>query len=345
MSPRKMKLWKSMIGMVILALSGSVFGQTAARGMIPAETLLVVSVKGEGFEIKSHGELVRLRPGMRLHREAQVEMKDFSLAEFVSSAGDQFFIYGPSQINFLYLQSDGSLLLNLQKGQMRWVSSSLRDQVKNPGPPISKVLLKTDLVELELTAADAGFLYDPLVPRVEVFNMRGNSLLRVRESFESVRLEGKQKVYFQGVMEDGEIAYDLLLEGKKIPKGILSPPLALTAEEERIFVPAVKARAKKEAPANAASSGGKKSTVKKSPVARIKSHLCEKPMGKLNECAWVCDAPKGLKFKNCPTEKKDVQCVRRRCDANGEWRDPFALPAEAGKLKCTSKALVAPCDY
>ncbi len=312
--------------------------QKSTEERIPSEAFLVVSVKGEGFEIKNHGQSVKLFKGMKIFREGQIDVKDFSLVEFASSSGDQFYVYGPSQMNFIYLQGGDSLLLNLQSGQMRWISSVLREEGKKNIPPLSKVLLKTDLVELELSSADAGFLYDPRVPKVEVFNMNGNSNLRVRDSFESVRLEGKQKISFQGVIEEKEIAYDFLLEGKKVPKGILSSPITIAPKEEEVFIPRVRPRPKKEL-----SGSGKK----KDPLTsgKLKDFLCEKPFGKINQCAWICQGPLGKKFKTCPTEKANVECVRRRCDANGNWTDPYSLPKDAGKLKCGAKPLVAPCDY
>ena len=335
---------KKGFSLVLMFSSLSIFcstpfdSQANSSSLVPGETLMVVSVKGEGFEIKSHGELVKLRKGMRIHREGQVEMKDFSLVEFASASGDRLFVYGPSQINFIFLEGDHSLLLNLQRGQMRWISSALRESEKKTGPPLSKVLLKTDLVELELTSSDAGFLYDPFVPKVEVFNMKGNSKLKVRDSFESVQLDGKQKIHFQGVIEEHEIAYDLLLEGKKIPKGILSPPITIASKEEEIFIPRVRPRIQKESKSRLGKNG---SFLKE----KSKDYVCKKPLGKINQCAWVCEGVSGGKFKNCPTEKKHVECVRRRCDANGEWRDPYKLPKDAGKLKCSGKPIVASCDY
>lgn len=331
---------KIILFFVISVFCREAFAQ-AASARVPEGTLMLVSIKGEGVEIKNHGERVKLRQGMRLVQEAQVEMKEFSLAEFVSAGGDQFFIYGPSQINFLFLQGDGSLLINLQKGQMRWASSALRDDLTDKSRQISKTLLKTDLVELELNSADAGFLYDAQVPRVEVFNMRGSSVLRVRESFESVRLEGKQKAYFQGVIENGEIVYDLLLQGKKIPKGILSPAIALSAEEEKIFIPLVKARPKKQT--TRITQDGKVIQVKGARPAR--KTLCSQPSGDLNQCSWTCEGLKKGKQKTCPTQQSGVNCVRRKCDANGTWRDEFILPADAGKSKCKVQPIVMACDY
>lgn len=71
--------------------------------------------------------------------------------------------------------------------------------------------------------------------------------------------------------------------------------------------------------------------------------ICSSPSAKFNDCSWICkNNPKGA--KSCRIDLKEVQCVRKRCDANGAWTDDMRLPASHAE-KCESEPVVAPCDY
>ncbi|MCB0391852.1 MAG: FecR domain-containing protein [Bdellovibrionales bacterium] len=72
--------------------------------------------------------------------------------------------------------------------------------------------------------------------------------------------------------------------------------------------------------------------------------ICNQPKGKLNQCFWQCENnPKGE--KRCRTDLPHVNCVRRLCNANGDWVDEMRLPATFFD-KCDPNELkVGPCDY
>jgi len=72
--------------------------------------------------------------------------------------------------------------------------------------------------------------------------------------------------------------------------------------------------------------------------------LCLAPAGSMNECAWTC-VNNPPKEKTCRTDRGDVQCVRRRCNANGEWTEETRLPASFRTFCDPSGPRVAPCDY
>lgn len=82
---------------------------------------------------------------------------------------------------------------------------------------------------------------------------------------------------------------------------------------------------------------------------RIDVPICSKPDGFLNSCLWICiNNPSGSKV--CRTDLKQVQCVRKRCNANGQWAEETRLPAHQGRAFCEgskdkNKAIVKPCNY
>ncbi len=75
-----------------------------------------------------------------------------------------------------------------------------------------------------------------------------------------------------------------------------------------------------------------------------KSVICSSPEGQLNQCYWKCENnPKDE--SRCRTDLPQVNCVRRLCNANGEWADEMRLPATFFE-KCDPKQIkVGPCDY
>ncbi|MGE3973830.1 MAG: FecR domain-containing protein [Bdellovibrionales bacterium] len=74
-----------------------------------------------------------------------------------------------------------------------------------------------------------------------------------------------------------------------------------------------------------------------------KTIICRAPAAKFNECSWTCkNNPQGA--KTCRTDLPRVSCVRKRCDANGNWSDDQRLPASDAH-KCEATITTSPCDY
>lgn len=72
--------------------------------------------------------------------------------------------------------------------------------------------------------------------------------------------------------------------------------------------------------------------------------ICLKPQGDLNQCAWSCENnPAGEKV--CRTDLPQVSCVRRVCNANGEWSQPTRLPASYHEACLGDRLVVKSCDY
>lgn len=82
-------------------------------------------------------------------------------------------------------------------------------------------------------------------------------------------------------------------------------------------------------------------------TAKMAEHrqICSAPKGDLNQCSWTCEGKSVGMSRRCPTEREGVRCVRRRCDANGHWRDEMRLPSSANSSCLGDRVIVAPCDY
>ncbi|HEX4924029.1 MAG TPA: FecR family protein [Bdellovibrionales bacterium] len=79
-------------------------------------------------------------------------------------------------------------------------------------------------------------------------------------------------------------------------------------------------------------------------VATKDTNICAGPSAKLNQCAWSCvNNPAG--HGSCRTDLPQVKCVRKRCNANGEWAEETRLPSNASERCDGQKVVVDNCDY
>ncbi len=79
-------------------------------------------------------------------------------------------------------------------------------------------------------------------------------------------------------------------------------------------------------------------------VASEDDYKCEAPKAKFNQCSWYCENnPKGE--RKCRTDLKGVECVRRICNAKGQWQKQSRLPASYGDYCHPTDAFVGPCNY
>ena len=65
--------------------------------------------------------------------------------------------------------------------------------------------------------------------------------------------------------------------------------------------------------------------------------LCQAPQGQFNQCAWSCEG-NGKKSKACQAEKSGIRCVRRVCNAAGQWGVPTAF-ASSYKDLCPAQGV------
>lgn len=250
------------------------------------------------------------------------DVKAGGQVEFVDPAGNQIIVMGGSSGALQFFAEQQLVLLDLKNGTIRLVSGSVQPWVT----------VRTQISNHLVADQDIAVRFDDSTLRVEVLVFRGKMDFRASQSEESRLIGEKQKAFFQGVREDGEVVFDLLLHGKKIPKGILSELIPLSEKDQselKIDSP------EKERLAELAR--------RKIEAAKSKG-ICNQPVGDFNQCAWVCIGhQKGM--KNCPTRKKGVSCERARCNANGVWSDKVTLGEEAGQWKCQAKPVVGKCDY
>ena len=73
------------------------------------------------------------------------------------------------------------------------------------------------------------------------------------------------------------------------------------------------------------------------------NELCQTPAAQFQQCAWSCEGnPKGA--KNCQAQKDNVHCVRRVCNAAGQWGTPTAFATSYRDLCPASGVRVGECS-
>lgn len=177
--------------------------------------------------------------------------------------------------------------------------------------------------------ADMVLSYSKSLGRTEMLVMNNEIRFRGLENEEDVILKRGQKGAFQAILEGGIPAFDILLKGRRVARGKLTPIATLSEAELAAYEKKTET----------------KSIVKAlvaPPVKRQPGQICEKPFAKLNECVWMCEGQK-RSSGNCDVHRPGVQCVRKVCNANGVWADSFAYPP--GQSKCQASPIVGPCDY
>ncbi len=221
-------------------------------------------------------------------------------------------------------------LVILRQGSFRW---------KETGGKTYDITLSSDLFEFVSPQGDFIFSYDPSKPAAEVKVIKGTMEFSAMNAEEVALVTAGQKCRFQGVRESGEIVYDVLLKGKKIPRGKLGLVEGFSSEEKKLYS---EAQQKKEENLRLK----KVQNEKKSKVhPKGKNEICDRPYGKLNQCVWTCENNPKKEKKVCRLDNPEVHCLRRRCNANGEWAEELEVSKNKEPNICGVEPLVKDCDY
>lgn len=201
------------------------------------------------------------------------------------------------------------------------------------------IALRSDLFEFLSPQGDVVLTYDPKKALAEAKVIQGSMEFSAMNAEDSALVTAGQKVQFQGVRENDEIVYDVLLKGKKIPRGKLGLVQPFSAEDKAQFS---EAQRKKEIAMQKQKEAAEKKAAEK---PHDKDAICSEPEGRLNQCAWVCDGNPKKEKKVCHLEKAEVRCLRKRCNANGEWAETTEIPKDKAGSLCGVRAVVKECDY
>lgn len=218
----------------------------------------------------------------------------------------------------------------LKHGTVRWRQASKGTY---------NIALTSDLFEFLPPEGDYVFEYDPKTAIATVKVVEGRLAFSATHAEDVADVGPGEKCQFQGVKENGEVVYDVLLKGKKIPRGQLGKVQPLSAAEKKQYAAT---SLKKETAVRARK---EKAAALARDQARDPEQICSAPGGRLNQCAWVCLNNPAKEKARCLVEKTGVSCVRRRCNANGVWAEDTEIPSEKAATQCGPHPRIKPCDY
>ena len=302
--------------LLILIISLATTAATAENKLYP----LVKKIKGQVWAIDKIKESKKIEINSQFNERIQIKTEPHST---------------------ITLNIDESSLLTIEENSVleipaiEWESRKISDltllagKVYYSSEKSEERFLRTLITKTRVTEGEWVLSYNPDEAKAQLYSIKGVVDFRGLENEEGVVIESMKKASFKGVIENGSVVYDELLKGRKVARGLLSEVTDVLPEELKLLE-TTKELAKPE------------KFVKVKKVKPSKEHICEQPYGKFNQCSWVCENnPKSA--KKCLVDRKGVQCVRLRCDANGKWVDRTLLPKS--KSNCEKEAFVASCDY
>lgn len=168
--------------------------------------------------------------------------------------------------------------------------------------------------------------YNPVIAQVR-FCAGNQGLSASLFDHETVKkLKFQEGASFQGQKDKaGELEFDLLLEGRKAPKGEWKE--SFTCDFKQILKEMNDLEAAEIAKIK--NKEQQKKAAEKKRKAEYDKSLCHEPNGQFNDCLW--------KLEN-------KSCVRYRCDGQGQWKDRQVL-SKSNQYQCETMARVNACDY
>lgn len=182
-----------------------------------------------------------------------------------------------------------------------------------------------DLIDKKRSSLELMISLNPSIPQVRFCSARPEYTIKLYDHEKEVTLKSFEEITFVGVLEKERVAYDLLLRGKKIPKGSWDKPKACSfselIEKESAFKLQQEQRRREELALS--------DVRRKQKLENDARFLCHEPYGQFDDCWW----------------KYESQiCVRYRCNADGKWASRTELTRNQFNM-CDSKKPVTKCNY
>lgn len=294
----------------------------SATGMAGESKLypLVKKIKGQVFSTDKNKESKKIELNSQFNEKVQIKTSADSSITLDIDEGSVLTIEENSVLEIPAIEWESRKMtdLTLLSGKIFYSSEKHEER-----------FLRTLITRTRVTEGEWILSFRPEDAVAQIHSLKGVVDFRGLENEEGVIVESMKKATFKGVIENGSVVYDELLKGRKVARGVLSEVTDVSPDELK----ALELTKELSKPVK---------IVKVKKVKPSKDHICEQPYAKFNQCSWVCENnPKSA--KKCLVERKEVQCVRSRCDANGKWVDKTILPKS--KSNCEKEAVVTACDY
>lgn len=294
------------------------------------KTPKVLALRGKVSLVTGRDEaMTPAKVGIRLVEQAEIQTGTDGWVKIQLDPRRELTLFSGTKLKMPAIRWEGGEVprLILEQGTLRLTAATADKAVR----------LQSVLFDLSPGEGDFVFRFSPAIPEAELQVVKGEQFFGALNAEDSVLVKSGENVVFRGALEDGEIAADILLQGKRIPRGKLGPVEKMGTVQMAPYL-------EEEARAQVAAKKAKEVARQRADNDLKAGVICASPRGQLNDCAWTCRGnPK--KSKTCQFGRAGVTCVRERCNANGKWAEPFTLTDEDARLRCQGSPVVAACDY
>ncbi len=314
-------------------LSVSIDGQAASKGSSrkrAAKFPVVQTSLGSVVEVKEYLEVK--------NRSAEAKVVDAKVRPGKVFKDRALLRSGAESQARIQLNKENTLILmpmtELEIPAIHWEVGKIDSLVLNSGS--FRIICKIDcglrvrskIFDEVVGVGDFIFTYDEKGPWMRAEALDGEINFRGLENEVQVLLKSGELAEFKGQFDNGEVLYDILLRGRKVAKGQMTPVQKIPKDRQaKLWLEEEKFH--------------KKAAAIKKAQTRAADQICDQPWGRLNECAYQCVRnPKSAKI--CDLEG-GARCIRRRCNANGQWSDETILGGQ--ESQCEFRDVVKLCDY
>ncbi len=298
----------------------------------------VIHSIGEPVALVSDSNKINLSKKTILNQDFKIQSTEKQFVKIILNQNFELSIFNDTEILIQSIfTSDGypSTSVQLAHGQIafRKIQKNADNLVEvKKTKLLSKIRLSSGFFEWDFdqdSKFDFWAKFDEKKPNIEFCNREKNLEVVLFDHEKKINLTNLEGVIFDGeFMGDADhhkIAYDILLKGRKIPKGHWLEKIKCSfdqvVQQEKLITEADHLVKKN---ANMAVQ-----KIKNLKILNDSKFLCHLPYGQLHDCAWI---------------KSAGQCVRTRCNAEGKWSDSQIIVNEDA-LKCTPQFAVHSCDY
>lgn len=279
----------------------------------------IAEMNGRIMSVTKDGTNLTLTKGMTLKDRATIVTSLKSQLRIEVDAKTTLILLEDSRLDIPSIGQEGEVsFVLLESGNLRIIAQ---------GP--TERIYATPLTRDVYPGADFLLNYDLSKARTTLLCFKGGLTFKGQEHEEEAYVGYGERVSFQGHIEGGQLAFDVLLKGRKAARGSLTSVEKLSDTDLQTIEKASWVKAP-EAP---------KKVVAK---PRKPDEICDDPFGKLNQCVWKC-VNNPAKAKNCQVGVGKTKCIRYRCAGDGQWADSYDVPKSQNK--CSLSPQVGPCDY
>lgn len=282
-------------------------------------------IKGDAFVKTPAGKKLKIAKGMRVHEKDKIITRLRGHVKIVFDDGNIVNIKPASEIVVEEYEhgKEKRALLNLIKGKVR---SKVKQKYNGE---TSYYRVQTKAAVAGVRGTDFVVEYDDGERSVtKISTIEGVVKFGGKNYEERVDIRGGQAASFIVAANDSDVfSEDEISEF--VAKGYMTPVYDLSAAE----LEELKTRTEVGDP-----------LANRKLASQPVDYICSSPQAKLNQCVWICqNNPKGS--ERCRTDLPQVNCVRKRCNANGDWAEESRLPASF-HTSCEPKGhRVDECDY